>query len=80
MSYEPKYFKVCRVRCKHCGDVLEYENESKRDNGPCIVMKCKCGRIGMDAASLAYRVMVFPLGTFDDPEDLSEEWNEEDEA
>lgn len=68
-----KFYKVCRVKCKHCGDVLEYVNQSKEDNGPRLMMVCKCGRIGLDAAALAYRVM----GADEDFEDLSEEWTEE---
>ena len=72
-----KFYKVCRVQCKHCGDVLEYVNQSKEDNGPRLMMVCKCGRIGLDAAALAYRVTAFPPGTLEDIEDLSEEWIDE---
>ena len=67
---ELKYFKICRVKCNCCGDVLEYVNQSKQDNGLRIMMICRCGRVGLDPAALAYRV----IGADEDLEDLSEEW------
>jgi len=71
-----KAFKVCRIKCKHCGDILEYENKSKEDNGPGSPLVCSCGRAGLDPSAVLYRVMAFPPGTMDDIEDLSEEWTD----
>ena len=67
-----KYFKVCRVRCKRCGDVLEYENQSKQDIGTRAPMYCHCQEVALDASATMYRI----LGAPEDYEDLSEPWEE----
>lgn len=66
-----KYYRVCRVRCNCCGDVLEHVNRTKADNYPRIFY-CSCGKVGLDPAAFGYRI----VGNFDDFEDLSEEWKE----
>lgn len=66
-----QYFKVCRIRCRCCGDVLEYINQSKTEHGR--LMLCSCRKVGLDPAASMYRT----LGNPEDVEDLSEEWPEE---
>lgn len=65
-----KYFKVCRVRCRKCGDVLEYVNKIKLSRG--MLRYCSCGAVGLDPATVMYRI----LGNPEDYEDMSEEWND----
>lgn len=67
-----KYFRLCRVRCKLCGAVMEYRNRSKQDRGPGRPMMCSCGKVGLDPSACFYRV----LGEPEHYEDLSEEWSE----
>lgn len=64
--------KICRIRCKLCGDVLEYTNRSDSDMGPGRVMLCGCGLVGLDPSSVNYRVLAVPPATLEDVEDLSE--------
>lgn len=74
IEMEIKYFKVCRVRCKICGDVLEHVNRSKRDNGAGM-MWCTCGKIGLDPSACFYRIVGNGIseGSFEASfEDLSE--------
>ncbi len=67
---EIKYYKVCRVRCKHCGNTLEYINETKDDNA--LAMRwCSCGEVGLDPSATMYRIVTKPGAEY---EDLSEEW------
>lgn len=68
---ETTYYKVCRVRCLRCGNVLEYENRSKTDWGP--MMTCSCGRVTLDPVAMMYRIVGNPANY----EDLSEEWPED---
>lgn len=65
-----KYFKVCRVRCKRCGTVLEYVNRSRQDNGLGSALMCSCGKVGLDPSACLYRI----LGDRENYEDLSEPW------
>ena len=67
---EFKYYKVCRVRCKRCGDVLEHVNRSKNELS--TLMTCSCGKVALDPSPLFHRI----LGNDEDYEDLSEEWKE----
>lgn len=69
---EIPYFKVCRVRCLLCGDVLEHENETTQDNSS-RALWCSCGKTMLDPAASFYRICG-PARQF---EDLSEEWHEE---
>lgn len=65
------YYRVCRVRCNCCGDVLEHVNHSKEIiSHP--MMTCSCGKVQLDPAVLMYRVVGEPA----DYEDLSEPWEE----
>lgn len=73
---EVLYFRICRVRCKLCGTILEWKNRSKNDPGPGRVMYCQCGALGLDPSACLYRVLVKPPASFDDVEDLSERWND----
>jgi len=68
-----KYYKICRVRCQCCEDVLEYINQSKTDRGPGAPMYCSCKRVGLDPSASLFRI----LGNAEDFEDLSEEWDDE---
>lgn len=63
------YYKICRVRCRHCGDVLEHVNRTELDNHPHL-LRCSCGRVALDPSATLYRV----LGEPEDYEDTSEEW------
>ena len=69
--YELKYFRVCRIRCLNCGDILEYRNRSKSDPGPRCPTWCRCGKVGLDPSAWAYRILGEPF------EDLSEPWQDE---
>lgn len=66
------YYRVCRVRCKCCGDVLEHINRTKQHDFN-DMMTCSCGRVQLDPAPLMYRILGDPA----DYEDLSEEWPEQ---
>ena len=66
---EIKYFKVCRVRCKLCDDVLEHINTSKEDNHN-NVLWCSCKKTMLDPSATFYRV----IGNPEEYEDLSEPW------
>lgn len=66
-----KFYRICRVRCKRCGDVLEHENKSREENYP-RVLYCSCGAVGLDPAASMYRI----LGSKENFEDLSEEWTD----
>lgn len=66
-----KCYRVCRVRCKRCGDVLEHVNKTKDENAA-RVMYCSCRATGVDPAAVMYRILGSPF----DYEDLSEEWDE----
>lgn len=68
---EWKYYKVCRVRCLRCGDVLEHENESKDDLHNWALW-CSCKKVMLDPSALFYRIVGDPAMY----EDLSEEWSD----
>lgn len=67
-----KYYKLCRVKCLRCKDVLEHVNQTKTDSHFHIFW-CNCGKVGLDPEAVGYRV----LGDPSDYVDLSEEWPEE---
>lgn len=69
---EYPYFRICRLRCKCCGTVLEWKNRSKDDWGPGYALYCQCGKVGLDPSAAAYRI----LGDKENWEDLSEKWEE----
>ena len=62
-----KFLRACKVRCKHCGDVLgkEYTHSNQRE-GP--LMMCSCGKIGFDPGPICWRVS----GKMEDLETLFE--------
>ena len=68
---EIKYYRVCQVKCKCCGDVLKHVNHTKEPQSH-RMMTCSCGKVQLDPHICAYRINGFP----DDYEDLSEEWPE----
>lgn len=74
---EIKCYKVCRIRCRKCGDVIEHINHTKTDNYHRLKY-CSCGAIGLDPSAMMYRVLATPPATLNDYEDLSEEWPEDE--
>ena len=65
------YYKVNRIRCKKCSDILEYEHKTK-DSNPHAMMWCKCGAVALDPSAYYFRI----AGNPENYEDLSEEWEE----
>lgn len=63
-----KFYHICRVRCRRCGDLLEYRNRSQQDRGPGRLLVCSCRKVALDPAACLYRI----LGEPEDYEDLSE--------
>ena len=62
-----EYLKVCRIACKHCGEVLEREYTGPGDYaGP--VMWCSCGKVGLDPAPYFWKA----YGDIEDYEILHE--------
>ncbi len=72
MANNLTYYRICRVKCKCCGDVLEYVNLTKNDTGSAL-LRCSCGKVALDPSPIMYRI----IGASVDYEDLSEEWNED---
>jgi len=66
---ERKYYKICRVKCRRCGNILEHRNRTKADNH-FHILRCSCGKVGLDSAAIGYRI----VGNPSDYEDFSEEW------
>lgn len=66
-----KCYKICRVKCNSCGDVLEHINQTKEDNALQMIY-CSCGQVALDPSAQLYRI----VGNSEDFEDLSEEWKE----
>ena len=66
-----KYYRVCRVKCKRCGDLLEHVNQTKDENASRVIY-CSCGAVGLDPSATLYRV----LGNRADYTDMSEEWRD----
>ena len=66
---DAKYYRVCRVRCKCCGDVLEHVNQTKEMTSHQI-LTCSCGKVHLDPAVFMYRIIGDPMNY----EDLSEVW------
>lgn len=63
-----KYYRICRVKCRWCGDLLEHINQAKADSH-FRIRWCRCGKVGLDPAAVGYRIMGEPAAY----EDLSEE-------
>ncbi len=62
-----KFLRVCKVRCKHCGDVLGKEYSSPNQHGGPMTV-CSCGKIGFDPDPVIWRA----LGREEDLEKLFE--------
>ena len=73
---ELQYYRVCRLRCRLCGSIVEWKNRSKEDCGPGRILYCKCGKVGMDPAACHPRIMALFPATLDDLEPLFEPWEE----
>ena len=67
---EATFYRVCRIRCKCCGDVLERTFQTKEMKSY-DMQWCQCGKVALDPHVVAYRVIGYP----EDYEDLSEKWN-----
>lgn len=63
-----KYYRICRVKCRWCGDLLEHINQAKADSH-FRIRWYRCGKVGLDPAAVGYRIMGEPAAY----EDLSEE-------
>ena len=72
MAVNVQYYKVCRVKCLHCGDVLEHINRTKQDNYN-RALWCACKKVMLDPSASFYRIG----GNPEDYEDLSEIWKGE---
>ncbi|WP_053075125.1 DUF7695 domain-containing protein [Ornithinibacillus californiensis] len=60
-----KKLKTNRIRCKHCGTVIESKNTYD-------FIRCDCGKVAVDGG-LEYPKRVYPAGRAEDHyEDLSE--------
>lgn len=66
-----KHYKVCRVKCKRCGDVIKHVNRTKEENYH-TTLYCSCGNVGLDPSATLYRI----VSKSTDFEDLSEEWKD----
>lgn len=67
------HYRVCRVKCKCCGDVLEHVNRTKEPQSH-RMLTCTCGKVQLDPHVFAYRINGYP----EDYEDLSEKWPEKE--
>ncbi|MBR2861583.1 MAG: hypothetical protein IKB86_07075 [Clostridia bacterium] len=44
-----EYLKICRIACKHCGEILErFYSDPSDYAGP--IMWCSCGKVGLNPA------------------------------
>ncbi len=68
---ELRYYRVNRIRCKRCGEVLEQMHQTKEIKRHAM-MSCSCGAVQLDPHVLAPRV----FGALEDIEDLSEVWHD----
>lgn len=67
-----KYYRVNRVYCRCCGDVLEHTHHTK-DIQSHRMLTCTCGKVALDPSVTMYRI----VGNVEDYEDFSEPWEEE---
>ena len=71
-----KYFRICRVRCNNCNQILEWHAHSKSDCAPGMLV-CNCRKIGLSPAASLYRIAALdPNASW---EDLSIPWDEVEE-
>lgn len=68
---ELTYYRVNRIRCKRCGDVLEHVHLTKEIKRHAM-LTCSCGAVQLDPHVIAPRV----FGALEDIEDLSEVWRD----
>ena len=73
---QTQHYRVCRVRCKLCGSVIEWRNKSKSDGGPGRVLYCQCGMVGMAPSAYCHQIVLVVPATLDDVEDLFEKWED----
>lgn len=66
-----QYYRVNRVRCRCCGDVLEQVHLTKEIQSY-RMMTCTCGKVSLDPSVTMYRI----VGNVEDYEDTSEPWQE----
>lgn len=66
-----RYYRINRIRCKRCGDILEHVHQTKEIKRHAM-MSCSCGAVQLDPHVLAPRV----FGVLEDIEDLSEVWHD----
>lgn len=67
---ELTYYRVNRIRCKRCGDILEHVHLTKEIKRH-TMMSCSCGAVQLDPHVIAPRV----FGALKDIECLSEVWH-----
>lgn len=68
---ELTYYRVNRIRCKWCSEVLEHVHQTKEIKRHAL-MSCSCGAVQLDPHVIAPRV----FGALEDIEDLSEVWHD----
>jgi len=67
-------WKINRVCCSECGDIIEYIHETQESN-PGHLVTCKCGDTSIDPCAYAmYRVIY--KNPNNPPEDLSVLWED----
>lgn len=65
------HYRVCRLKCNCCGDVLAHINRTKEPQSYRL-LTCSCGKVQLVTHIFAYHIIGFP----EDYEDLSEKWPE----
>lgn len=65
-----KTYRICRVRCKKCGDILEHENKTYPTRAE--LQFCTCGSVGLDPDNLAYRIIAESRDVFEDLSQMEE--------
>ena len=66
-----KHIRICRVRCRRCGDLLEYIHKSKTET-PHMLLVCTCKAIIVDPDPISTRV----IGNDEDYEELHDYWDD----
>ena len=67
-----RWLKVCRVRCKLCGDVLERTYQSRKDYGGQMFW-CSCGNLGLDPDPVLWRIGYHQKDSYEILHELAEE-------
>lgn len=71
-----KYFRICRVRCNSCGQILEWHAHSKTDCALGMLV-CDCRKIGLSPAASLYRIAALEKDAV--WEDLADPWDESED-